>query len=253
MDRSINFDKVADLYDYYVNVDTDIPFFLKETDGTKEEILELMCGTGRVSVPLLKAGRRLVCVDYSEGMLEKLKNKLTDNDLQADLVHADITALNLERKFQLIILPFHSISEIQTCELQIKALKAIYDHLEKGGTFICTLQNPYVRLKSADGMLKVIGDFPASKNNRLLVSFVNSYDERNGIVSGYQFYEIYNDSNVLLEKRFLKIMFRPVSDKEFRTMLEGVPLKITEVYGDYSYSKFDETSSAFIIYKLIKS
>ena len=47
MKNSINFDLVADIYDYYVNVDFDIPFYLNETKDFNEEILELMCGTGR--------------------------------------------------------------------------------------------------------------------------------------------------------------------------------------------------------------
>jgi ubiquinone/menaquinone biosynthesis C-methylase UbiE len=59
MKNTINFDKVADIYDYYVNVDFDIPFFLKETEQQKGEILELMCGTGRISIQLLKAGRKI--------------------------------------------------------------------------------------------------------------------------------------------------------------------------------------------------
>jgi hypothetical protein len=48
MKETIKFDKVADIYDFYVNVDFDIPFFLKEAELYKGEILELMCGTGRV-------------------------------------------------------------------------------------------------------------------------------------------------------------------------------------------------------------
>ncbi len=75
MKNSINFDLVADIYDYYVNVDFDIPFYLNETKDFNEEILELMCGTGRVSIPLLKIGKKMVCVDYSNCMLEVLKEK----------------------------------------------------------------------------------------------------------------------------------------------------------------------------------
>ena len=73
MNKTINFDIVADIYDSYVNVDTDIPFFLKETENYQGEILELMCGTGRVSLPLLQAQRKLTCVDYSQEMLEIFK------------------------------------------------------------------------------------------------------------------------------------------------------------------------------------
>lgn len=46
MKEPVKFDKVADIYDFYVNIDFDIPFFLKETEGIKDEILELISGTG---------------------------------------------------------------------------------------------------------------------------------------------------------------------------------------------------------------
>jgi ubiquinone/menaquinone biosynthesis C-methylase UbiE len=68
--KTIQFDKVSNIYDNYVKVDSDIPFFLKETENYRDEILELMCGTGRVSIPLLEAGLSMTCVDNSKGMLE---------------------------------------------------------------------------------------------------------------------------------------------------------------------------------------
>jgi hypothetical protein len=64
MNKPINFDKVADIYDF-IELDFDIPFFLKETDEFEGEMLELMCGTGRVSIPLLDSGKKMSCVDYS--------------------------------------------------------------------------------------------------------------------------------------------------------------------------------------------
>ncbi len=56
MEKPIDFDKVADIYDFYVNVNFDVPFFLQETENTDKPVLELMCGTGRVFVPLPEAG-----------------------------------------------------------------------------------------------------------------------------------------------------------------------------------------------------
>jgi hypothetical protein len=55
MEKSIDFDLVADLYDAYVKTDLDIGFYMDLCKG-REQILELMCGTGRVSLPLIRAG-----------------------------------------------------------------------------------------------------------------------------------------------------------------------------------------------------
>jgi len=152
MTQSIKFDLVADLYDSYVTVNLDLPFFLDETSQFEDEILELMCGTGRVSIPLLESGKKLCCVDYSEKMLDVFKNKIQRKNYPARLIQINVTKLKLNKKYGLIILPFHSLSEILSSELQFNALQCISTHLKPDGIFICTLQNPTTRLKTADGI-----------------------------------------------------------------------------------------------------
>jgi len=46
----MNYNHVADLYDIAIQVDFDLPFFLDQVRGVSGPILELMCGTGRVSL-----------------------------------------------------------------------------------------------------------------------------------------------------------------------------------------------------------
>lgn len=249
---SIKFDQVADIYDDYVNVDFDIPFFLKETEDFEGEILELMCGTGRVSILLLEAGRKLVCVDYSQGMLDVFARKVEGKGYPVRLVNADVTKLDLEKRFGMILLPFHSFSEISSKEKQCEALKRISDHLEENGKFICTLQNPQVRLKSADGELRVLGEFQSGNDNRIRISSMNQYHSETGLVTGYQQYEIFDIQGNLIEKRVLDICFRPVHEKEFARMIEGTGLKVGRIYGDYSGTAFNPNESNFMLYKLIK-
>ena len=253
MKETIKFDNVADIYDFYVNVDIDISFFLKETEAYNAEILELMCGTGRVSIPLLKSGKHMTCIDYSKGMLDKFAQKIRDKNYPVDLIQMDVTNLDLNRKFGLIILPFHSISEILSTELQIKALQSISLHLDKSGVFILTLQNPKTRLRMADGIQRVMGRFTIDNDRQMIISYVNQYNESDKIVSGYQFYEIFDSANTLIEKRFLEINFKPITDSELRDMIKTTGLEVVEMYGDYSYGSFNEETSNFIIYKMIKN
>ncbi len=250
--NTINFDTVADIYDFYVNVDFDIPFFTKETENYTGEILELMCGTGRVSIPLLKAGRKMTCVDYSKGMLNSFRKKIRKDSYSVDLVEMDVTKLKLNKKFGLIILPFHSLSEILTTEKQQEALICISNHLEKGGTFILTLQNPEKRLNQADGKMRIIGKFSIEEEKEMVLSYTNQYNEKEDVVSGYQFYEIYNSDNIMTEKRFLEINFKPIRLSTLREMISKTDLQITDINGDYSYGEFNIHKSDFMICKLTK-
>ena len=56
MGKFNSYDRIADLYDHYVTVDYDIQFWLDECRDV-DEVLEVTAGTGRVTLPLLRAGR----------------------------------------------------------------------------------------------------------------------------------------------------------------------------------------------------
>lgn len=252
MKNSINFDIVADIYDTYVNVDFDIPFFLKETENYKKDILELMCGTGRISIPLLQAGRKMVCVDYSNCMLDVFKEKISGRRYEVKLVNMDVTELKLPNKFGMILLPFNSLSEIIEKEKQIEAIKRIGGCLETGGTFICAMQNPVIKLKAADGIKRTLGEFRANNHEKILVSYMNKWNPQTGIVSGYQVYELFDGNNLIKETRRLEINFRPLTDDEFQEIVERSGMNIKEIFGDYSYSPYVRESSEFMIYKITK-
>jgi ubiquinone/menaquinone biosynthesis C-methylase UbiE len=249
-EKPINFDKVADIYDYYVNVLFDVPFFMNETKHTNTPVLELMCGTGRVSIPLLEAGRELVCIDYSQGMLDKFIEKTTDKSYKLTILNANVSELSLNRKFDTIIIPFHAFQEIIVKEMQIAALKAIYNHLSDSGIFICTLKNPKMQLPSFDGSTRIMGKYKMDDNKDLIMSHCNIYQD--GIVTGYQFYEIFDQENRLTEKRYLEINFKPIEFDEFQNMLNEVGFIIDKVYGSYDYADFVPEKSSFMIFRLTK-
>jgi SAM-dependent methyltransferase len=252
MTETIKFDLVADLYDSYVNVNLDLQFFLNETSKFDDEILELMCGTGRVSLPLLESGKKLCCVDYSTKMLDIFRKKIEGKNYPVRLVQMDVTKLDLGIEFGLILLPFHSFSEILSSDLQFNALKSISKHLKPGGLFICTLQNPKLRLKTADGQTRLLGEYPLDKNKKMIVSYSNKFNPDTGIVFGFQLYEIYDAPGNLIDKRILDINFKPISDLEFSELIKTLDFEIIKIYGDYSYSEFDNETSNFMIYKLRK-
>ncbi len=157
MRNSIDFDRVADIYDAYVNVEFDIPFYQTLCRQYRGRILELMCGTGRVSIPLINAGIDLTCVDYSPEMLRVLKRKLVNK--KVPVIQQNVVELDLKQKYRLIFIPFHSFSEIINPHDRRKALERISDHLDEGGDLLITLYNSDDRLKSVDGKMKKLGQY----------------------------------------------------------------------------------------------
>jgi ubiquinone/menaquinone biosynthesis C-methylase UbiE len=85
MTKSIEWDRAAPFYELYAQATFDIPFFTQEVTKIPGDVLELMAGTGRVSLPLVKAGVHLTCVDNAPEMLAVLRQKLAREHLSAQV------------------------------------------------------------------------------------------------------------------------------------------------------------------------
>jgi SAM-dependent methyltransferase len=252
MIEKINFDLVADLYDYYVNVDFDINFFLTEAKKVNGKVLELTSGTGRVSIPLLSSGIDLTCVDYSKEMLAILKRKIKDKGFKCSTFEMDITELSLKDKYDLIMIPFNSLSEIVDPRKHRKTLKKINEHLTDNGVFNCTLHNPQIRLKTVDGEVRLMGNYQIENNRMLIIKYLLNYNAETQIVSGYQFYEVYDNTQNLIWTRNLEINFYLFEKEEFEGLIKENRFRIKEIYGNYDYSRY-EVDSPYIIYKMEKN
>ena len=237
---TIDFAQVADLYDAYANTDFDIPFYLGFCRRYRQ-ILELMCGTGRVSLPLIREGYDLTCVDYSWEMLEVFRAKLPPG-AKTELICQDVSQLDLGKQFDLVMIPFHSLAEITDREKRKQAVRKIYLHLPPRGTFFCTLYNPDYRKKTADGSERRLGEYTLDGGRKLTVKYVNTYAEAEGNIIGRQLYEIYNKDGQLHEKRVMPICFSLISREEMTETAREAGFTLKEIYGDYEGNPYREDS-----------
>jgi len=239
-----NYDDIADLYDIYVPATFDIDFFVNETKKVSGEVLELMSGTGRVSIPLIEAGIKLTCVDLSKESNTILENKLRQLGLKADVYQMDVCELELQKKFDMIIIPFHSFVHITSPDNQRKALGRIQQHLLPNGKFICTLGNPNLRKKAVDGQLRLFRKYPLPnmQGALLLWTIENNNPDDHQVIEAMQFYEEYDAKGLLKSKRLLELHFRLSSKDEFEELAKTAGFKINAFYGDYSYSEFNDNS-----------
>lgn len=247
----MNYESIASYYDRYVKWDTDIPFFLKETAKRSGEILELMSGTGRLSLPLIEAGHKLTCVDSSPEMLNILKEKLEKRGLSAVTVQQDVSKLSLNKRFDTIILPFHSFAELIYASDQVTALNSIYTHLTDKGRFLCSLHNPKIRLKTVSNQLHLIGRYPPDTGKpTLIVWSAESYDPVTRLVDGLQLFEEYNDSGEMVSRIMMEFKFCLLEKAQFEMLAVSAGFKVECLYGDYHYSAFKEESSPVMIFEL---
>jgi SAM-dependent methyltransferase len=243
-----NYDHIADLYDIYVPATEDIDFFVKETTKVSGEVLELMSGTGRVSIPLIEAGVKLTCVDVSAALNDIFLRKLQQKNLEAEVIQMDVCDLDLRKQFEMVIIPFSSFAHITAPDAQLEALSRIRQHLLPGGTFICTLGNPALRRETIDGQLRLFRKYPLPETNGTLLLWIQenfSMDDRQ-VVEAMQFYEEYDSTGALTSKRLLELHFRLSERDEFEDLAKTVGFGVKAFYGDYHYTEFIDDSPAMI-------
>ena len=141
-----SYDGWADVYDsIYAYVREDIPFYVQEAMRSGGPVLELGCGTGRVTVPIAKSGVDSVGLDNSEGMLEIARSKarlLETGQGKIDLRSGDMRDFSLGRTFPLAIIPFRGFLALLSVEDQVRCLTIIREHLEPDGRLIFNIFVP---------------------------------------------------------------------------------------------------------------
>ena len=139
------FDVIADYYDLdLAGYEEDVGIY--ENLGRRHDLplLELGVGTGRVAIPLLRAGLRVVGIDRSEAMLAQARRKLEalrPQKLAANvrLLREDMTNFDLGESFGVILCALGGFMHLRTQEDQVRALECARRHLAPGGLLVIDL------------------------------------------------------------------------------------------------------------------
>lgn len=107
-----------------------------------EPVLEIMCGTGLVAIPLAQEGYRVTGVDMAEPMLAQARRKSEAAGVDVEWVQGDARYFDLGQQFKLIYLPGNSISHLLTREDLEASLASVARHLHPEGRFAVSLFVP---------------------------------------------------------------------------------------------------------------
>ncbi len=134
---------IADYYDESPIVKgrlQDVAFYRDAAREFGDPVLELGCGTGRITMALAEAGKRVTGLDLSERMLERAAKKraalMVEARERVHLVQSDMVRFDLGEKFRLIIIPFRPFQHLLEVREQVDCLECVKKHLSPGGRLI---------------------------------------------------------------------------------------------------------------------
>jgi SAM-dependent methyltransferase len=107
-------------------------------------ILDLGCGTGRVSLHLAREGHEMIGVDRDPALVGAFNERASEAGLPARAVAADVRTLALRRAFKLVIAPMQLIELLGDATERLDALHRIAGHLAPGGHAALGIVEPSV-------------------------------------------------------------------------------------------------------------
>jgi SAM-dependent methyltransferase len=240
-------DDYAPFYDWE-NAQTlarrDVAFWQRLAAAQGGRVLELGCGTGRLTIPVARAGAAIIGIDRSEPMLARARQRLRRSRVSARLVRGDIRHLPFRRRtrFALVMAPYGMLQSL-TRERDLRAtLTAVHGVLRRGALFAIDLVPDLPRWAEYDRRVSLTGR--RGRGNIRLTESVRQ-DRRRGLTVFDQEYEERRGRRTAV-RRF-SLTFRTVSVAQMRRRLEQAGFRIDAVLGDYEGGPFDDRADVWII------
>ncbi|MFT9848687.1 class I SAM-dependent methyltransferase [Aneurinibacillus sp. REN35] len=244
-----------DWTDYYDIVsdglEGDVGFYTELALQTGGSVLDLACGTGRISMPLALNGLEVYGVDSSEKMLEKarMKAEMAQVGDRVTFIHGDMRTFNLERTFPLIMVPYRSFLHMLSVKEQIAALRQIRQHLPDGGLLALNIFVPLIshlyeqNEKSASrGIYAIPGT-----TDRLAVWDYTRYDHFQQIAEIIRQYERMDRDGTVIQRVVAPFHIRYIFPAEMHHLLRLAGFSVIGRYGSFAKEAFGPSSTELII------
>ena len=229
-----------DLYDaLHQNIETDknvITHYAKKCNGS---VLEIACGTGRLSKFIIDLGLTYTGIDNSQPFLDiSVKNLGKKGTF---LLH-DMRDFNLNKKFDFIFIGFNSFLHNLTDQDALSCLTSIKTHLNEGGLFLVSIFQPDPSFLHRYEYLHEARTFFDYQGKKCRMMERNSFNDETQInrltwqleIDGYLSEEIYS---------FKQRMYYP---HKMDLLFQETGFSIQEKFGDWDMSPIDEDSPLHI-------
>lgn len=213
----------------------------------RPRVLELGCGTGRVAIPLAKAGATVVGIDRSASMLDRgrIKVRRARVGSRVQLIRGDIRHLPFpDRSFPLVMAPYGILQSLLDERLLSATLKDVRRVLTRDGIFGMELvadlpawdeYSNRVTLRSQRG--------PHGTPMRLIESVTQ--DRRKHITRFEQ--EFVEGAGRRVTRKKFSLAFRTLTVPQMIQRLEKAGLEVSALLGDYQGGPWDLRAEVWII------
>jgi ubiquinone/menaquinone biosynthesis C-methylase UbiE len=239
-------DEYAPFYDWE-NAQTvgraDVPFWKQIARSTAGRVLELGCGTGRILVPLARAGVSVVGVDRSQQMLVRAARRLPRGAGRHALVRGDIRALPFPPRTFGTVLAAYGVLQSLTKERDLAAaLESAARVLTPGGLFGVDLVPDVPHWNEYRNQLQLSGRL----NGTRLTLIESVHQDRRRHLTTFEQRYVRGTGKARAEHRFT-LTFRTVPVRGMVKRLENTGFAVESLLGDYDGRPWDARADVWVI------
>jgi SAM-dependent methyltransferase len=207
--------------------------------GGPGRILELGCGSGRVTIPLARDGHHVVALDRSPEMLDRLRARIAAIPAAAAAritpAEADLRDFTVPGpRFPLAVAAFNVLEHLYTRGEVDACLRRVADHLTPDGVFAFDVQLPDLAWLLRDpGKRWARTRFTDPSTKRpMLYSTNHDYDPVSQIVLIRIYYDPVDGDG---PGRVVQLSQRKFFPAELEALVSHAGMRVVERYGDFSF------------------
>lgn len=242
MEKRYNVGKLiydGNIYDGMNTETDDLPFYSRRLKTRKNgNILELCCGTGRLTIPLAQEGYHITGVDNSLSMLKQAKRKANELNVPVRFIKSDIRSLNLSEMYDIIFIPFNSIHHLYTNQDLFNVLTGVKKHLKKSGYFLLDCFNPNIHyIVHSEKEEKTIAEYSTKDGRNVVIKQTMSYENKTQI-NRIKWHYFINGKFDSVQNMDMRLFF----PQELNTYLSMYGFKIIHKFGGFKEEPFENRS-----------
>lgn len=214
-------------------------FYLEEAQRGGGRVLDLGCGTGRLTLLIARAGIEIVGADLSLTMLDAARAKASTAGVNVQFVQADMRSFDLGAQFRAILIAGNSLLHMLTIEELMQCLRTVRRHLAPGGRLVFDVSNPDLSLLTRD---------PGRRHPSLRVQDTQrgeiSLEETASYDAATQVRQVrwYFSSPGAPDFRTVDYRLRMIFPQELLLLLEAAGLRLEARYGEVTREPFVSSS-----------
>ena len=234
---------LSERYSYFYDLELkhfleDFTFYHKHMPQNAKNILELGCGTGRLTIALAKRGYYVTGIDISHSMVKAAvkRYKATDRQTHLHLVRMDMTELAFRTCFDAILVPYNTLNLLTDVTTLKRCLRLSRQYLKQDGRIMMEVFTPDKKHWSLSGKrLLQFGIFRSSDGTAVQKEISRGYDPETCLLDMHETYRVYEkDQKAPKEAYHCKFQLIGLSKERWEDIVAESGFIIEAVYGDYA-------------------